>query len=221
MKKLMKKLILTLIFCLVCSIASAGMMENLAAVAKKKVAPGGITYLIDEDFEGTGTPSGWATSGTITFDYDNGGDTSLQINSNYALATTPDFSTGTNTTIHFYFTLTLPTLAANTLVHIYNTSNVEQLQILWSGAAGNVLDFRPHGGAVGCNTAITTSKQYVWVDLPIGDGTMEIFVSTSATKPGTASDSVSVTNILAPTYMTFTRTSTAAPVFGGLQVWAD
>ena len=79
MKKLMKKLILTLIFCLVCSIASAGMMENLAAVAKKKVAPGGITYLIDEDFEGTGTPSGWATSGTITFDYDNGGDTSLQI----------------------------------------------------------------------------------------------------------------------------------------------
>lgn len=42
------------------------MLANVVASRRSAVV---VSYLINEDFEGAGTPSGWTTSGTVDFDY--------------------------------------------------------------------------------------------------------------------------------------------------------
>lgn len=66
---------------------------HLAVVAKKKV-PVGITYLIDEDCEGTGTPSPWVV-GTATVNFD---ETSIVLSGSQSVLVS---GTGANTYADF------------------------------------------------------------------------------------------------------------------------
>lgn len=50
-------------------------------------APAGVTYLVEENCEGTGTPSGWKDAGTVDWDYTTTvlrGSQSLAINGDYS-----------------------------------------------------------------------------------------------------------------------------------------
>lgn len=75
-------------------------------------ASGSVTYLIDEDFEGTGAPSGWTadTSNGITVNWDSAvsplaGDQSVVLtgNSGYGYISSPVFSGNDTTAIEFMF----------------------------------------------------------------------------------------------------------------------
>lgn len=43
---------------------------SLASVNGQTIAGGGFSFLIDEDFEGAGTPAGWSTTGSGSADFD-------------------------------------------------------------------------------------------------------------------------------------------------------
>lgn len=66
----MKRLILVaLLFAIAFTVVGDSASRRRLLLKQRIAAGGGVTYLIDEDFEGTGTPSGWFLGGSADYDY--------------------------------------------------------------------------------------------------------------------------------------------------------
>lgn len=156
------------------------------------------TYLIEEDCEGTGTPSGWTDSGSVNWDYT----TSPAAGSQCAQfgAAGAEYSTYTISAIGdvwVFFAIRVDAFTAgNDMVRLRDGSS-------------DIVAFRAHtsgqfrlacGGQTGTTSMSPGTWYYVWIHYVKGtgsDGTCDAFVSTTTTKPGTATIALSGTTATA------------------------
>ncbi len=157
-------------------------------------AAAGGSYLLSEDFEGSGTPSGWTTSGTVSFDYTTSpapfvGAESLAVSSVGGYARSDSFSADQNEV--WVFVRVKPGAGVNGgVVSLLNSSNAAQC----------TLDFRSdrvrveHGvGSLTSLGASTTSETTFWLryvaEAPAGSGAngiVQLYInknSNSETRP--------------------------------------
>lgn len=158
---------------------------------------GGQVFLVSEDFEGTGTPGGWTTSGTVDFDYTT---SPISGSQSWYGATTSDYAYTTYTAageVWVRVRFRPDSLAANydllTLRDSSGSTIVARINIRTTGG------FRVYQGAAFAATAsgLVTAGQncYLWLRYVPGtatDGISELYFSTDATRP--ASPTASVAN---------------------------
>jgi hypothetical protein len=149
------------------------------------VASGSPSYLLNESFTGTGTPTGWSTSGTVTFN-DN-----ATLSSDYAMLISPSFTE--QSTAYIKFEYTSSAVAYDSIAIFFylrnSTTTIAEIRI-----QSNWLPIIYHGtttqyGSTGDEfTAATT--HYVWIDYVASsgsdDGTFDLYINTSDSKPGVA-----------------------------------
>jgi len=160
------------------------------------VAAPATSYLVEENAEGTGTPSGWADTGTHDWDYTTTalrGSQSLSITENYGTTTSPTFSATANVNAFIRFrTDSIPASSSATFLQIRDGSTVLCYLRLIAGT-GVIRGY--HGTAYGASSAISVdTTYYIWAEYASGsgaDGTLDVYIDTDNTKP--ASPSISVT----------------------------
>ena len=152
-----------------------------------------MAVLVLEDFEGTGTPSGWSTYGTgIDFDYSTSpaplsGSESLYINGAWNEVYAPSFSAKSFVSIkfEFYKPSGLPT-STDEILHIRGSSFIQGYVFVQSTGRigcrhGTVWDY---GSAASVLT--DDAKNYIWVDFTVGtgsDGDLKVYISPTDLKP--------------------------------------
>lgn len=168
--------------------------------------------LISEFFEGVGTPSGWVTGGTVTFDYSSSplqGAESMQLTSAFASAY-KDIGAG-QTAIYGFF-----------LCDTSGTNN-DGLQIQdSSGALLAKIEFRSdrvniaHGSATATTMGASLSPSAVWWDYTKStgsDGVLTIYInknSTSLIKPAASATITAGTSTAEPRRIVFASGNTAS-----------
>lgn len=168
--------------------------------------------LISEFFEGVGTPSGWVTGGTVTFDYSASplqGAESMQFTSAFASAY-KDIGAG-KTAIYGFF-----------LCDTSGTNN-DGLQIQdSSGALLAKIEFRSdrvniaHGSATATTMGASLSPSAVWWDYTKStgsDGVLTIYInknSTSLIKPAASATITTGTSTAEPRRIVFASGNTAS-----------
>lgn len=186
-------------------------MRLLLAAARRRtrLASGGGTYLVSEDAEGTGTPSGWTQSGNVDWDYTTtvlAGTQSLQLITNGGSAgnmvQTPSFAA--QSALYVYFVMRVTENAWKTdgnarICSLRSGSSEEAAVPLSNARVPSVL----HGSAsAAASSALTLNTTYhIWVEYVAGtgaNGQMLLYISSNGTKPGS------------PTVTLTTGTSTAS-----------
>lgn len=163
-----------------------------AAVARMKVVGGGPTYLLNENMEGSGTPSGWTDTGSPSWDYTTSpaplaGSESLRVNSSASTVyTIYDFGADYSS-FYLYFIFRIETFDTfNDTICLRNSTGTNLLLLRQMNAAGS---WRLTGGS---NTTVTLNNSttyHVWLEF-VSATTSDLYLSTSSTKPGTPSYSV-------------------------------
>lgn len=154
----------------------------------------GITYLLSEDFEGTGTPSGWSSSGSVDFDYATSpaplvGAQSLSVGNSTGTATTSNFPAQTHP-YGFYRYYHTAASSAN----FYCRTGAGGTTLRWSTTSGG-------GTTLYCGTVssylglvITPGAlNFIWWEYQAGtgsDGIGRIWISSTTTKPGSPTGSI-------------------------------
>lgn len=172
---------------------------NPAVVGNAAIgASGGIVYLLNEDCEGTGTPSGWADNSTPDWDYATSPAPLADSQSWYGNAITK-YSTFTHGSTHSH-------IYGKFLVYVYSTpADHETMLSLRSGGVQQMgITFRNTGvwrvwDRTGDHAADTgaisdSTMYYIWLEYQTGtgsDGVNKIWINTSDSKPGSPSASVS------------------------------
>lgn len=153
---------------------------------------GGPSYLVEENFEGTGTPSGWTTENTVDFDYTGtvlqGAQSARLVNGfGGALKT---FTSSSD--VWLFFKVRFPGVAilSGSNVTSYAFRDVGDtiytgIRLTWDGiGAGATVKLRSNGVDYGPSaTTITVNTTYnCWIHY-VASGTATIHMSTSTTKP--------------------------------------
>lgn len=162
---------------------------------RQAAAGGGPSYLVTEDCEGTGTPSGWTDLGTpIDWDYTTAieGSQSLRLNDDNARSTSPTFSATGDLWVYWKFR------AANldfNGISVFLVGPDVEIQIF--GAGDN--DVRVSGSV---NSSLTVTKLAVdttyefWVHYVKGSGAnalCSVAFSTDGSKPTSGDAFTSIT----------------------------
>lgn len=158
---------------------------------------GGVTYLVKQDFEGAGydNSESWTEVGAPDEDFTGtvlDGSQSCQVAT--GTTTTRDWSTPALSTAYVYFIVQSTTPGANGNLMTLQSSDGSAMTSVVYLSSGN---FRVSQGVQNSgNVAVVSGTTYhVWVKFIKGtsnNGTSELYVSTTSTKPG--SPSASLTN---------------------------
>ncbi len=175
---------------------TAGYNQDLAAIVSAAVtnstSGGGITYIVEENFEGTGTPAGWFNSGG-NFDQSTSG---LSLEASEALALTGGAAQSNTPTgiaqgeVWVRYRVRFIEDGAGALLYFYD-----------SGFGQRGLVYRQTGGALtvdsggGSDTTVATTSinttYWIWVHYKKGtgaNGEMDVWFSSTSTKPADGSD---------------------------------
>lgn len=156
---------------------------------------GGITYFVEENFEGTGLPAGW-TAGNVTHDYDYT-TTVLQGSQSYqvvASASSPTLQSPTFTgaaTTEYYFMIhytTAPTTAHRAFFVLNNTTECCRMTV----GTSMIPSIRAGGGTdqVSTDAMSLNTTYHVWLRVVAGSGTngfCSVAYSTDGTRPSSGS----------------------------------
>lgn len=158
----------------------------------------GNAYLIEENFEGTGTPSGWTTGGTGTIDFDYAtspleGSQSLQlVNASGADLRAVKTFTSSSGTIWMYWIMRNAPNNRN-LVYLRDATDSTTLArvgssgLAWQLTHGSVTD-------VAEGTFATASTYHCWLEYTessgANDGVLNLYTSSNATRPGSPTASM-------------------------------
>ncbi len=154
------------------------------------------TYLLSEGFEGAGFEnSGWTTIGTPNADYTTtvlDGLQSLNCGGGQAIQRTFAYSNA----FYMYFQVRWVTYSPYQTFISWRSTDLNQVAEFYCNGAGAPVDVC-HGGVCAAGTTPLTAgtTYHVWVEWTKGsgaNGTMKLFVSTTATKP--ASPEVNITS---------------------------
>ncbi len=184
----MKSLIgaLFLFCCLACN-AQSGAKDFIPRIAiTNSIATGA---LIDENFEGTGAPSGWTSSGSPDWDstiFTMGGSQNLYFNATAGYA---DYDLGTDYSdiwVRFMFTPEISDGTGRDFLGLYSSALVRQALCEHTSRDLRVTHGTVVSGisAVDCLTA--SALNYVWVhyvyDSAGGNGTLDVYAGSSNTR---------------------------------------
>lgn len=177
---------------------------------------GGISYLISEDCEGTGTPAGW-NNGASTVNWDYATSPAPLVGSQSVLVgiveTFANFTAQSD--VWAYFQMNLSAISGSQFIFSFRTSadvKVCSLRVLSDGTF-RIYDTSQTVTASTSAGFISTSTTYhVWVHRTKGSGANELveaYVATTATKPGS------------PTVTLNTGTGTADAARVAVEGWND
>lgn len=180
----MKRLLITL--WLVFALATNANPLVLLSGSPPEASP--ATYLVEENFEGTGAPAGWTTTGTAqAINWDDTTPTPLQgSQSAYLFAdtsadttmVTPTFADTTD--MHFYLQIyitTLPSTGRN-LIQARNATTLHENFLI--NSAGSLLIT---GGSATVNSLSTGQWYHVWGGYNASTGASYFTFSSDGTKP--------------------------------------
>jgi hypothetical protein len=159
------------------------------------VVGGGASFLVNEDAEGTGTPSGWTDSGTIDWDYTTTVITGAQsLHLPPASSNTTKYSLSATGEVWARFKIRQDKTGSVTRIMQFNGSSTERMYV---GIATNALRIT-HGSATATtvSTMAANTTYNVWVRYKKGtgaDGEGTIAFSTTNTEPTTGNDFASLT----------------------------
>lgn len=171
---------------------------SLLAAAHRRNAGGGPSYLLSEDWEGSGTPPGWTHStGDVDPDYTTtvlDGAQSLYVPTP-RVATSPDFAPQSELWAYVMFHyLTAPTGASRYALIFRGASNEVCLAFHFGSALSPGARHGSVTGSLGSALSLNTTY-HAWLhwvaSSGAGDGFAEIFVDTPATRPGSPTATVS------------------------------
>jgi hypothetical protein len=166
-------------------------MSVLLSAAHRRNAAAGPSYLLSEDWEGTGTPSGWTHStGDILPDYTTtilDGAQSLYVPTPRA-ADSPSFAAQSELWLYCMFRfVNAPTSSNRYLLGLYNSGG--SAVGLVAVASSSLTPAVRHGtltGSSGSDLALNTTY-HLWFHWKKGTGSngeAEAYISTTATRPG-------------------------------------
>jgi len=178
----MKKLITIATLLGLALLCMGNVTQYHSAVARIK-AGGGVSLLLEEDAEGTGTPSGWTNGGTPDWDY-----TTTVLAGSESLSTSNGSHSTSNTSLseselHGFFLYRTNSIANTPYVVAINGTGIYAR--LRSAGSWRIYDSSGTLATGGSGAADTT--YYIWFRYVAGtgaDGIFEWYVSTSGTKPG-------------------------------------
>jgi len=164
----------------------------LSAVARKSVAGGSL--LIDEDCEGTGTPSGWTDTGSV--DWDEAvtvlaGSKSLKIpNSASAIYTEYSFTGGSSRYLKMLIRIDNSPGGIRDVASFRDSSGSEIARL-----ENQNNNFKIVHGSTSSGTAAFSDDTlyYVWLEYTAGsgsDGVLDFYFATTDSKPGSADLSI-------------------------------
>jgi hypothetical protein len=145
---------------------------------------GGTSHLVDEDFEGTGTPAGWTLSAGVSADYSVSplrGSHSLEIDVDYDAASTT-FPNQNEAWGHFLFRMNaLPVSNYQFFQARNDTTVIAYIGVTSAGAlsCGQGTQQSSYGSSLSVDTIY-----HIWWHY-INNGTMEMWIGTTTTRPGT------------------------------------
>jgi hypothetical protein len=161
------------------------------------------SYLVEENFEGTGTPSGWTPIGTVDFDYtttvlQGAQSCYLDGTSGWAAILLPGISAQSECWVYFLLQTAALPLAERRIFRMRDVDgNVElfavnlladgTLKILQSGA----------NGVTTVGSITTATKHHIWVYYKKGtgsDGVASVGFSTTGTRPTSGNNFAQLTN---------------------------
>jgi hypothetical protein len=201
MESVHKRLLIVALLCAINAIAVA-QLGNPAWLASLKSSGGGggggPTYLLSESFEGTGYEnSGWSETGTPNED---DASSPLQGSQSYSWTSGNNHSTKTfsgYSTLYIYFQVNLSTLSDyKYLIQIQNSSFNDTCTIT-TGGSGHLLCYHGTVQSEGTFTMSASTTYHVWVDWIKGtgaNGTMQLFIASSGTRPGSPDINITTGN---------------------------
>lgn len=152
----------------------------------------GATYLVAEDFEGTGTPDGWSSSGTVDYDFVTtvlAGSQSLGVSygsSNSAYAQVA-FDGQDTVWVYCQFQCNALFTSADTILGLYDSSGNYICQVNMD--TNGVLYLKTTGGEASSDTtaALEAGTTYhLWLQCTKGtgnNGTSSLYISETSTRP--------------------------------------
>ena len=164
-----------------------------AAIIKAQAAGGGPTYLVEENFEGAGTPASWTTTGTQqSANFDDTTPAAAQGSESVFLfadtsadttMVTPTFAATTD--LHFFFRLyvTALPLTGRNLVQLRSTTTVRETFLLASTGALQIT-----GGSATVGVLSTATWYYIWGGYNASTGDSYFTFSTDGIKPSSGND---------------------------------
>lgn len=203
----MKKILTILLILLLSQVCFAGRVQQAhkAVIAAKNGAGGGSCsenctgYDVCENFEGTGTPSGWTVSSTgttVDFDYTTSplrGSQSLALQGSANTTSTVyytvvgDFTAASDHWVHFLYSYPTTPWAIG-----YNFFNFAGNKSIYINTSNKLVSNSTTGSA----TLTTNTKYHIWVHYVVDSSdnyTIDIYISESTTRPSSPDISTSGT----------------------------
>lgn len=167
-----------------------------------RTEPAGVTYLLEEDFEGTGTPSGWSGVGTYGFDYTTSpaplvGTESAYISSNFGRVQYAGYGDHTDIWAFGVFSLTSISGEAK-ILWMYDPANTTNLDCYVALTSTGAIRVQHGSSSILSGTGLFTDSDViaVWAHYVLstgsGNGVVEGYLANgSQTKPGSPQASLS------------------------------
>lgn len=159
----------------------------------------GATYLVNQNFEGTGYDNGetWSeyvgSGATVNEDYATspaplaGAQSLYVVGGSDAGETYTSFSSSGTIHVRMMIRFTAQTTSTH-VVYLYNADGSDWLAVVQASSGHNLVLYSGGQEAYGATSISTSSTYYLWVDYTPGTGsnsTCSVYISTSSTKPGT------------------------------------
>lgn len=192
-----KTFTLLLISVLLCSAQLSIRRPFYGAILK---APTAVVLLIDENFEGTGTPSGWATVGSPGFDntssplsgaQDLKMDGAANNDANYVFTDAGEFWVA----LELKFS-SVPAVSITSPIQVYNSPSFSDFCAIFIDTLGKLAVSDGTTSSTTTDTMSSGTKYYVWFHMLKGTGsnaTIEGEFSTTNTRTGTGTKYAIVT----------------------------
>jgi len=146
------------------------------------------SYIVDEGFEGTGTPSSWEQVNGVNFDYTTlpltGSQSAyLPTNSSQPSMTLTTDAVSGDLYLHFEFKTTTITASYKTILKVYNGAT----QAYSVGISSSNARMYCGGSALtGSYTFSQNTLYHVWIELNPEANSGKVYISTDESKPATA-----------------------------------
>lgn len=168
------------------SLAAQSGFDDLAFLARSKPIQSVITYLIQEDCEGTGTPANWFNFNTPNWDYSASPLAGLQSFQTTNSSSSTNIMASTYSTLFGFLLLKVTASGTDQDFFRLKTSTGA---VVGRMSLRSAVQFRiSHGGTTSTITALTLDQlYYIWWDWTIStggnNGVMHMYISTTTTKP--------------------------------------